>query len=165
MLGVISQDIVGEDITNVSSNSNKTSKTFTGRGQEVLGVGLVEDRLPPVKLEKFGNTWEDDLWPLPLGSVTNSITNAIYRGPTKKRTKKFVVRLIRQNGLRFINSDMFIKKTEATRKVIIMGHRGIIGWLKWLAIMTSNMQGGRGNSSHGQSLSIMRDLREHHGSS
>ena len=81
---------------------------------------------------------------VPLGSVTNSITNAINRGPTKKGTKKFVVRLVRQNGFRLINSDMFIKKTEATTKVIIMGHGGIIGRLKWLTITTSNMQGGRG---------------------
>ena len=54
LLGVISQDIVGEDITNVGSNSNKTAKTFIGGGREVLGVRLVEDRLP-VKLEKLGN--------------------------------------------------------------------------------------------------------------
>ena len=55
LLGVISQDIVGKYITNIGSNSNKMAKTLLGGGQEVLGAGLVEDRLPSVKLEEFGN--------------------------------------------------------------------------------------------------------------
>ena len=52
--------------------------------------------------------------------------------------KEFVVRLVRQNGFRGINSNMFIKKAEATTKTIISGHRGKIEWLKWLAIMTGS---------------------------
>ena len=35
------------------SNSNKMAKAFIGGGREVLGVGLVEDRLPPVKQENL----------------------------------------------------------------------------------------------------------------